>query len=397
MTWRNRLIGAAYNGQPFFVEAYSATGGRLTDVGEDDITPEPIAAHDFGRAREHYGVEALLIGADYDKARDLLLTELRAGGVGTLAHPHLGTLQVVVAKWTLEESAEEGGLARISITFAEAGEGAPLETDSAAGLAAAQGAANQAAEAGFLAAQGATSNAAQGGFLGQAQGFGGNLARGATAFQNQANAVVGQVVSGVQAFTEPLATLARTPANLAAAVLGGVDAIIASAANAQSAFALLLQVIARLLGDTPQGDSPQVKAQRACQSLLLVGAVGELANQASQADWGNNQAASTAQTTLLGRMEGVLASTGDAQTYQALRNLQARAVQSLAQASTGLPQVKTIVLDAAVPWLALGQRLYPDDPDVPARADEVWQRNIRRAPNPLFMPGGVPLEYVDGA
>ncbi len=202
------------------------------------------------------------------------------------------------------------------------------------------------------------------------------------------------MVSGMQAFTKPLAALARTPANLAAAVLGGVNSIVASVDNANSAFTLLKQVIEHLQGDTPPGSSDAAKAERALHTALVAGVVAEIANQAALADWGNSQAALAAQNTLLASMEGVLASTDDAQTYHALRDVRAISLKALAAQIQGLPQIKTITLSAPLPWLVLGQRLYPNDPDLPARADALWQRNQHLAPNPLFMPAGIPLEYI---
>ena len=47
------------------------------------------------------------------------------------------------------------------------------------------------------------------------------IAKGAAAFQAKVNGVVSQVVGGVQAFTDPLSSLARPPADLAASLLGG--------------------------------------------------------------------------------------------------------------------------------------------------------------------------------
>ena len=95
-------------------------------------------------------------------------------------------------------------------------------------------------------------------------------------------------MGGVQAFTEPLSSLARPPANLAASVLGGVNAIVASIENARSAFTLLKQVIDRLQGRRTEGAN---KAEQAVQSLFITAALGQMASQASQADWGNTQAA----------------------------------------------------------------------------------------------------------
>ena len=286
-----------------------------------------------------------------------------------------------VEDWTVEESTEEGGLARFSLTFSAAREDPPFAVNEGGRLRAATGAVNQAAEANFLS---------------KAQASVGGLAKGAAAFQAQVNGVVSQVVGGVQAFTEPLSSLARPPANLAASVLGGVNAIVASIENARSAFTLLKQVIDRLQNSRTEGASSANKAEQAMQSLFITAALGQMASQASQVDWGNTQAARQAQTALLASLDAEI-ERADAQTYGPLRGMRASAIQAIAQASTGLPQVKTTTLSAPMPWLALAQRLYPDAPDLSHQADAMWRRNLAVAPNPLFMPANTPLEYVEGA
>ena len=383
MTWETRVQAASFRGVPFFLESHATEGGRNTDSQEQEVIygKVPPATNDLGARRDVYVLEALVIGPDYDLARNALLAELHAGGKGTLVHPYLGFLLVQVEDWTVEESTEEGGLARFSLTFSAARENPPFAVNEGGRLLAAMDAANKVAEANFLS---------------KAQASVGGLAKGAAAFQAQVNGVVSQVVGGVQAFTEPLASLARTPANLAASVLGGVNAIVASIENARSAFTLLKQVIEHLQGRRTEGTSSANKAEQAMQSLFITAALGQMASQANQADWGNTQAARQAQTALLASLDAEI-ERADAQTYGPLRDMRASAIQAIAQASTGLPQVKSIILSAPMPWLALAQRLYPDAPDLSHQADAMWRRNLAVAPNPLFMPANTPLEYVEGA
>ena len=152
---------------------------------------------------------------------------------------------------------------RFSLTFSAARENPPFAVNEGGRLRAATAAVNKAAEANFLS---------------KAQASVGGLAKGAAAFQAQVNGVVSQVVGGVQAFTEPLASLARTPANLAASVLGGVNAIIASVENTRSAFTLLKQVIDRLQNSRTEGASSANKAEQAMQSLFITAALGQMAS-----------------------------------------------------------------------------------------------------------------------
>ena len=242
MTWETRTQAASFRGVPFFLESHATEGGRNTDSQEQEVIygKIPPATNDLGARRDIYVLEALVIGPDYDYARDALLAELQAGGKGTLVHPYLGYLLVQVEDWTVEESTEEGGLARFSLTFSAARENPPFAVNEGGRLRAAMGAVNKAAEANFLS---------------KAQASVDGLAKGAAAFQAKVNGVVSQVVGGVQAFTDPLSSLARTPANLAASVLGGVNAIVASAKNTRSTFTLLKQVIERLQGRRTEGTS----------------------------------------------------------------------------------------------------------------------------------------------
>ena len=128
------------------------------------------------------------------------------------------------------------------------------------------------------AATAAVNQAAEANFLSKAQASVGGLAQGAAAFQAQVNGVVSQVVGGVQAFTEPLSSLARTPVNMIASVLGGVNAIVASIENARSAFTLLKQVIDRLQNSRTEGASSANKAEQTMQSLFIMAALGQMAS-----------------------------------------------------------------------------------------------------------------------
>ena len=130
----------------------------------------------------------------------------------------------------------------------------------------------------FLADTRAVNQAAEANFLSKAQASVDGLAQGAAAFQAQVDGVVSQVVGGVQAFTEPLSSLARPPANLAASVLGGVNAIVASIENTRSAFTLLKQVIDRLQNSRTEGTSSANKAEQAMQSLFITAALGQMAS-----------------------------------------------------------------------------------------------------------------------
>ena len=116
------------------MEIHTTEGGRNTDSQEQEVIygKIPLATNDPGARRDVYVLEALVIEPDYDYARNALLKELHAGGKGTLVHPHLGTWVVQLEDWTMEESTEEGGLARFSLTFSTAREDPPFAVNEGA-------------------------------------------------------------------------------------------------------------------------------------------------------------------------------------------------------------------------------------------------------------------------
>lgn len=122
MAWRDRLQPASFRGVPFFVDAADLEAGRRVVLHEYPLRDLP-SAQDLGRAQRKFGVTAYVLGKDYLDARDRLLEALETGGAGTLILPTWPAQQMVLAAPArLSESKEEGGICRIALQFAEAGE-----------------------------------------------------------------------------------------------------------------------------------------------------------------------------------------------------------------------------------------------------------------------------------
>ncbi|HXG47681.1 MAG TPA: DNA circularization N-terminal domain-containing protein, partial [Methylomirabilota bacterium] len=95
-------------------------GGRRMVVHEYPTRDEPDT-EDLGRKAREFTIEAYLLGDDYMAARDRLVAALEEAGPGTLVHPYRGQISVMVRDYRLRETTREGGAARISISFVEAG------------------------------------------------------------------------------------------------------------------------------------------------------------------------------------------------------------------------------------------------------------------------------------
>jgi prophage DNA circulation protein len=122
MAWRDNLRPASFRGIPFAVDGTSLSFGRRQARHEYPQRDIPYI-EDMGRKAREYRIEAIIIGADYMSGRDRLIKAIEEAGPGQLVHPYHGTMQVTAAPDVqLTESTREGGMARFSITFIEAGQ-----------------------------------------------------------------------------------------------------------------------------------------------------------------------------------------------------------------------------------------------------------------------------------
>ncbi len=120
--WRKQLRAGRFRKAGFFVESHSAdVAGRRIALheypGRDQPWPE-----DMGRKTRGFTIEAYVIGTDYMAARDALIAACNEAGPGQLVHPYLGTRSVICEDCQVSETTQDGGMARFSLSFVEAGE-----------------------------------------------------------------------------------------------------------------------------------------------------------------------------------------------------------------------------------------------------------------------------------
>ena len=121
MAWRDQLQQASFRGVAFHVQRAGGKVGRRVQVVEYPLRDTPFA-EDLGRKARSFTIEALVLGADYMAQRDALIDALETAGPGELIHPYRPRQNVVATDATLEETSDEGGMARFTIEFSEAGE-----------------------------------------------------------------------------------------------------------------------------------------------------------------------------------------------------------------------------------------------------------------------------------
>jgi len=115
-----KLSKASFRGVPFFVEQGSRTGGRRVQVHEYPQRDEPYP-EDLGRATREYTITAFVVGADYIAAANKLLAECEKPGSGTLVHPWLGSVEVVLKEPAHVSYSKTLGQATIELSFVESG------------------------------------------------------------------------------------------------------------------------------------------------------------------------------------------------------------------------------------------------------------------------------------
>lgn len=120
MSWRDTLQPASFRGEPFLVEAHDSSFGRRVVVHEYPNRNEPYT-EDLGRQARRFTITAFVVGDDYQAKRDRLLEAVEQPGPGTLVHPYLGSLQVVIESCQLNENLQDGRMAKFNLMCIEAG------------------------------------------------------------------------------------------------------------------------------------------------------------------------------------------------------------------------------------------------------------------------------------
>jgi len=122
MGWRDDYRPGAFRGVPFHLKNGTRTGGRRTVLNEYPLRDKPDT-QDMGRKARQFNLVMTVIGQDYMAQRDRLIEALETYGTGTLVHPFYGEMQVaVLGDYSVAESTEQGGMARITQNFVESGE-----------------------------------------------------------------------------------------------------------------------------------------------------------------------------------------------------------------------------------------------------------------------------------
>lgn len=435
MSWRDNLKIASFRGVPFFVNGSQYQGGRRIQLNEYPLRDLPYA-EDLGRKARSYTLDAYVLENEFKAAnqkvgknykdyfawRTALIDALEQRGPGTLVHPFLGTLQVVMGVYTVAENFKEGGKAVFSVPFMEAGQ--LLEPDAATNT-----------QSALQSAATSASTAVQSGFAGKFSAASlpawinnptltklNALTKTLSGMENTINAVPLAVQSMLQqaaSFTGTVGGLIAVPASLAAAAVGMIATVGTLVAEPRQALALYKD---GLFGfgetDMPSGDTSMNGTQaaannQAVNTLVVAAALASYANSASQIPdkSASNSAFSGAPAPTVGStspqlgydssdfafsvlndwldaVDAVLPNLDDA-SYGAMLDLRAAFIADIKARAAALPSLVTWTPGDTLPALLAAQILYGDA----TRADEIAVRNAVQRPG--FLPGGTALEVLN--
>jgi len=417
MAWRDELQPGSFRGVPFLIDGSSAEFGRRVALHEYPLRNTPYG-EDLGRRARQFSIECLVLGPDYMAARDRLIAALEAPGAGTLVHPYYGTRRVVVPQpASVNESTREGGLARFRIPFVEAGEKLEPEatTDTAAKVQ------DQASATGTVLAN---SFASKWSVEGTPQWVSDAGTSDLTGLTDQLQALRDSIPglpdsvtafnAQLQAFSNGLSSLIRTPFNLGAGVIDlvlGLGTIARQPLEALGLYRNLLDFGAdqpAVTGSTPARQQ-QAANRSALQGLVRGAAIAQAAGAASKVPAQTLPATdvqlasdpSTPATTGYGTADDAIAVrdaltdaiddqalTADDDLYPQLLDLRAAVVRDINARVAGLPDLITFTPGTTLPALVVAYRLYADA----GREQEIVDRNDLRYPG--FVTGGQALEVL---
>lgn len=398
MSWRDLISKpGSFRGVEFHVIGTDGQFGRRTALHEYPGRDKPWV-EDLGRMARTLAFDALVIGADYIAQRDRLIAVLEQPGAGLLNHPTFGQLNATAADCRVLESTAEGGAARFSLVFVEAGENtwpkpAASTPDQVATKADASTAAVKADFAGVVKV------------AGKPDYIGGSVAAILSGAVAQVRTLAGTVMAEVQPLAElnhqvelmnaDLLTLVYEPPLVADRVADLVTQLVRGVAQTPVDALRLASSLWRfgILVPTTKSQAPsrQVELVNTAATARLVRgvAISEAARALSLTTFESYDQAAAQRLAFADASDELLLALSDDTAFDALRALRAAVLADITARGADLTRLVRLTTTGAISAVALAHQLYGDA----LRADEIMERNPWVA-HPLFIPGGVTLEVM---
>jgi prophage DNA circulation protein len=339
--------------------------------------------------------------------RDALLGALQEEGPGELVHPYLGRIQVVIDKFNLRESAEDGRIARFQISCIEAGlqrfPARSIDTNTAL-----TGNADSLISAGQSRfALGAVMNDVpdfvRGGATTPVSFLGRELKQLVDA-GNLVNATVSAVVSG-QDYINTSASLSRglfnminplpslvsdalTFGSFVSNTIGLINSISGDGTAARKVLRATREIEAAPVTEYTDSEVQQNANEVAVIELIEVIGIAEEAKATLNIDYNSRADAIAVRDDIVDQIDYLMEKVTSDDTFSALSALKFSIVQTIPPADQDLPDLQTIRLNSTTPTLVLSYDLY----ETVANEAEIIDRNGVKHPG--FVEADVPLEVL---
>lgn len=428
--WREEYdaLPASIGGAEFHVDGAKTLLGRRNAIQRFPGTAV-VRSQDLGPEADAFDVEGYLIGRDYHQKRAALEAVFRTPGTHLLVHPYRGRMRVAIeGQLSIAESKSRGGFATISFRVIRV-----LEEDLT--LATRNAGDDLARKAAIASINGPVALGAILTTLDQPEPLSA-FQSAITSAQAALNRVRGSTIAAESAASAASVAVAGLPSRVSVSISNPSDAIgqltstvrlvldlprsaVASAGDLWSELsdgnrlAALFGMIRSLVRGGADG-LPVLTERAVAEAAIGTASATDAATQAAQVVTAavRTEAAATLAAALVALVpesrtqareamelldEVIVGDDGsddsllyavDEESFALLSDLRAAAVRHLGDISIHLPELRTYTPPAPVSALLLAHRLYGDA----RRWTELVERN--HVTNPVFVPAGVPVEYI---
>lgn len=370
----------------FLITSEDLTLGRRNQVHEYPLRDDPYV-EDIGKKAREFSIQVTVIGSNYEAARDKLIAAIEQPGPGTLVHPYYGTMKASVVSARKSESISKKGKATFTLTFVP-GEGTPRYPTTATDTAKLVDAAASKSIADSISDFADTFSV-----VGLVDDY-------VTELTTDLDEILDSVENVVGSVTDPIASLIRAPAEMAAAIAGSINNLRNLVSEPLRALAIYdaLSSAGVNSSSTASSNTPGRQQQATSRDVLVAlvqrVAVIEGVRSTSQIDYESSDAAeqvSQQRQALIDQQQinnGTHSAIND-DLYQSFRALRTAMVTDLRLRGAQLPKITTIQLDAPQPAIVLAHQLYEN---IGRENEIVTHNNVR---HPGFVPGGEALEILN--
>lgn len=393
--WKKQYRQASFRKVEFFVDSANFEGGRRGPDHEFPDRDDPYA-DDTGRKQRKYDVQAYLLGSDYQSAKKNLIAALETKGPGDLIHPYYGNIKVVARDFTVEEKSSEGGFARITIKFTEAGTLAfpKVGADSAFLVSQAGGILSSAAQADLTKKLSVVDQAkfVVDSAAAKVEDFADKFSA-ATANISGTAASISELAFSIRKMKAGARDLLNEPAVLASQI-DNAFSLLTKAANPSDVFKSAKSLFSFGSDDVPINRTTSTRAREATNLTALNDIVQTIAvtaasNAATDMTYTSIEDANQIRDQLGDHLDKLMENTGSDDVYSSLQSQRAQVVNAIPPSDQTLAHLSQYTPISTVPSLIVAYDLYGTIDD---EQDVIDRNDIR---NPAFVQGGVELEVLD--